>query len=381
MTDGEARDAQRAAFAAFAERHVAPHALAIDRDATVAPELVGALAEAGYLGATVAREHGGLGLDDAGYGLLCAELGRHCVSARSLVTVGNMVAHAIARWGTAGQRARWLPRLASGQALAGFCLTEPETGSDGAAVRTAVAESGDELAVSGRKRWVTGGLLAHVFLVVGRAAQGPTAVLVERDTPGLRVAGIPERMLGMRGAMLADVSLDGCRVPRENRLGPAGMGFSHVAASALDHGRHSIAWGCVGIAEACVALSAARVQARRQFGAALAEHQLVRRLLSDMTVDARAARLLCLAAAEARSRREPESALQTMAAKYFAARAAFHAADAAVEIHAGLGCGDGCPAERHLRDARVLRVIEGTEEIHQLAICELALREHAPERH
>lgn len=372
--DRERRE-QRAAYAAWAATHVAPHAAAGDRGGVMAPEVVGALRESGYLGAAVGEEHGGPGLDDLAFGLLCAEVGRHCASTRSLLTVSNMVAHAIQRWGTREQRRRWLPGLGSGRTLAAFCLTEPEVGSDADAVRTEMASSEDGWSVTGRKRWVTGGQLADLFLVIGRAPAGPTAVLVERGAPGLTVAPVGERMLGLRAAMLADVDLDGCRVPREATLGPLGQGFLQVANTALDHARHGIAWGCAGIAEACLGLAAAHALTRRQFGAPLADQQLVRRMLTRMTVDARAARLLCEAAASARMAREPESDLQTMTAKYFAAQAAWRTASHAVEILGGLGCSDRTPAERHLRDARVMRIIEGTDEIHELAICELALRE------
>ncbi|HXM54456.1 MAG TPA: acyl-CoA dehydrogenase family protein [Candidatus Dormibacteraeota bacterium] len=372
--DRERRE-QRAAFAAWAEAHVAPHAAACDRDGTMVPALLGALRESGYPGATVGEEHGGAGLDDLAFGLLCAEVGRHCASTRSLLTVSNMVAHAIQRWGTREQRRRWLPGLGSGGTLAAFCLTEPEVGSDAGAVRTELAERDGGWSVTGRKRWVTGGLVADLFLVIGRAPAGPTAVLVERGAAGLAVAPVAERMLGLRAAMLADVDLDGCHVPREATLGPPGLGFLQVANSALDHARHGIAWGCAGIAEACVGLAAAHALIRRQFGAPLADQQLVRRMLTRMTVDARAARLLCEAAAVARAAREPEGDLQTMTAKYFAAHAAWRAASHAVEILGGLGCSDRSPAERHLRDARVMRIVEGTDEIHELAICELALRE------
>ncbi|MDQ3956919.1 MAG: acyl-CoA dehydrogenase family protein [Actinomycetota bacterium] len=369
--------AARDGFRAFARDEVAPRASASDAAGAIAEPLVVRLAESGYLGATVSTEFGGAGMDDASYGLLCEEVGAACSSTRSLVTVQNMVARAIARWGTDEQRAAWLPRLASGDAIAAFCLTEPETGSDAGAVRTTVEDEGDDVVLSGRKLWVTFGMRADVFLVIGRGGAGATAVLVEARAPGLTRRAVSGQ-LGLRAAMLAEIDLDGCRAPRTEVLGWPGFGFSHVASTALDHGRFSVAWGCVGIGRACLEASVAYASTRRQFGAELRDHQLIRRMISDMAVDVDAARLMCVAAARARSAGGAAAIPATMAAKYFAARMLPRVTNDAVQIHGANGIGGAYPVERHFRDAKVMQIIEGTDQMHQLNLAEFALRDHDP---
>jgi alkylation response protein AidB-like acyl-CoA dehydrogenase len=223
---------------------------------------------------------------------------------------------------------------------------------------------------------VSFGLIADVFLVIGQTDDKPTAVLVKRDTDGLIIRPTGKGLLGLRGAMVADVDLRACRVRSQDLLANVGQGFIPVAMTALDHGRYSVAWGCVGLAESCLAYAANYARARHQFSRPLSGHQLIRRLLTDMVVETRAARLVCAAAGEARDKRRPSAPLETMAAKYLAARVALNSADSAVQIHGANGCSDQYPVERYWRDARVMRLIEGTDEINQLAICELALTNH-----
>ncbi|MEV0222607.1 acyl-CoA dehydrogenase family protein [Streptomyces sp. NPDC050704] len=362
-------------FADFAERVVGGAADESDRSLRLDPRLIRQVAATGLLGSTTDPRYGGLGMDEQAFGRACADIGSWCTATRALLTVQNMVAAAIARWGTADQRDRWLPGLADGSLLAAFCLTEPETGSDAAGVTTELTDAAGTWVVSGRKLWVTLGSVADLYLVIGQVAGAPTAVVLERGTEGLRTEPVGDRLLGMRGAMVAHVDLDGCRVPAANTLGPVGAGFSHVAAVALDHGRHSVAWGSVGIAEGCLRDATRYACTRRQFGRPLAEHQLVRRLLSDMVIRARSARHMCLAAAAARAERRPEAALETMAAKYAASTAAFANATDAVQILGAAGCSTDHAVARFLRDAKVQQIIEGTDEMHQLNVCELAFRD------
>lgn len=363
-------------FARFAAEVVGPRAGETDRAPGLAPELIREVAATGLLGAMIPADYGGLALDAPAFGRACAEVGSWCTATRALLTVQNMVAGAIARWGTREQRRRWLPGLADGSRLAAFCLTEADAGSDAAAVATEVAAKDGGWVVDGRKLWVTAGAVADLFLVVGTTAGAPTAVVLERGTPGLRVEPVGDRLLGMRGALVAHVGLAGCRAPAGARLGPVGAGFSHVAAVALDLGRHSVAWGSAGLAEGCLREAARYATVRRQFGRPLAEHQLIRRLLSDMVVRARSARQLCRAASAAHAAREPDAVQETMVAKYAASTAAFANAADAVQIHGAAGCTTDHPVERFLRDAKTQQIIEGTDQMHQLGVCELALREY-----
>ena len=369
--------ARREEFRSFARSVIAPRAAAFDRAAAVDDDVVDELAAAGYLGATISADFGGAGMDDVTYGLLCEEVGAACSSVRSLLTVQNMVGRGIARWGSPDQRAEWLSRLASGHALAAFCLTEPGTGSDAASVACSFEDDGDDWAVTGHKRWVTFGRRAGVYLVIGRSDRGPVAALVPRDAPGLELRPV-DGQLGLRAALLAEVVLTRCRVPKGHTVGTPGFGFSAVASTVLDHGRYSVAWGCVGIARACLEASASYASTRTQFGAELRDHQLVRRMITDMMVSTDAARLMCLQAGRLRDSSDPASITATMAAKYFAATILPRVTNDAVQIHGANGVDPAYGVERHFRDAKIMQIIEGTDQMHQLNLADVALREARP---
>jgi glutaryl-CoA dehydrogenase (non-decarboxylating) len=374
-----AETARRDEFRSFGRAEIAPRAAAFDRAGAIDDDLVVKLAGAGYLGATIASEHGGPGMDDVTYGLLCEEIGAACSSVRSLLTVQNMVARTIARWGLDAQRAEWLPQLASGEVVAAFCLTEPGTGSDAASVATSFEDAGDTWIVNGHKLWVTFARRAGVFLVVGRSAGGPVAALLPRETEGLSLRPV-DGQLGLRAAELAEVLLESSRVPKDLTVARPGFGFSHVASTTLDHGRYSVAWGCVGIARACLDASAAYASERVQFGSPLRDHQLVRRMIADMQVSTDAARLMCVEAGRLRAASDPRAIESTMAAKYFASTILPRVTNDAVQVHGANGVDPAYGVERHFRDAKIMQIIEGTDQMHQLNLAEVALREASPRR-
>jgi alkylation response protein AidB-like acyl-CoA dehydrogenase len=352
---------------------LAARASEFDVKGEVDPGVIDELGARGLLGATVGTEFGGAGYDELAYGELCAQIGGACSSTRSLITVQNLVAQTLNRWGDPGQRDHWLPKLASGETKGAFCLTEPDVGSDGASVTTSVRERGDGWVIDGAKLWVTGGRIADLFLVIGRHDDGPAAVLVERDRPGVSIEPVTGQ-LGLRAALLADVRFDGVEVPRAALVGRPGFGWSHVAATALDHGRHSVAWGCVGISRSCVEVAADYAVRRRQFGEPLAHHQLVRRMIADMTTDLAAAESLCERAANRRQTGEPSAIHDTMVAKYFASQAAARASADAVQILGAVGTSPRYPVERHFRDAKIMQIIEGSDQMQQLTIADRTLR-------
>lgn len=364
----------RAAFRAFAREHIAPGAGEWERREAVPGELVGELVRRGYLGAPLPREIGGGGMGAVTYGLLTEEIGRACSSVRSLLTVHDMSTLALWRWGSAAVRDRLVPALARAERLAAFGLTEPEVGSDAAAIRTEARREGDSYLLSGRKRWVTFGQIADVFLIFAHVEGKPAAFAVEADAPGFsrRPMG---RVMGTSASLLAELELDGCRVPAENLVGRVGFGISAVASTALDLGRYSVAWGSVGIAQACLDACLDYTASRRQFGKPLAEHQLVQGLLTEMIVRTRAARLLCYRAGFLRQSADPDAIAETMVAKYFASRAAVAIANDAVQLHGANGIGSDHPVGRYLRDAKVMEVIEGSTQIQQITIPRYALRE------
>jgi methoxymalonate biosynthesis protein len=368
-----APSAGRESFRAVVDEAIAPRADAFDGSERIPLDVIALVARQGWWGAPVAAEWGGAQMSWLTVGALHEEVGRGCSSVRSLLTVHAMVAHAVARFGDAEQRERWLPGFASGDALGSFCLTEPDAGSDAAAIAATAVASGGGFTLDGTKLWVTGGQLASVFLVFARAGGGISAFLVPREAPGLTVTPI-DGVLGTRASMLAEVRMSGCRVGGHALLGPGGFALATVLTSALDVGRYSVACGSVGIVQACLEASAAHAARRAHRDGTLSDLQLVRRMLSDMVVDARAARLLCEEAGRLKDGEDPATITATWVAKYHASRAAARAASDTVQIHGARGCAPGHCAGRYYRDAKVMEIIEGSTELQQLTIADDALR-------
>ncbi|MEU8898506.1 acyl-CoA dehydrogenase family protein [Nocardia sp. NPDC048505] len=331
-----------------------------------------AAARAGLLGVDRPKEYGGRGADALELGLLAEELGAVCTALRSLFTVQGMVAAAVDRWGTDAQRSAWLPGLISGELIAGLAATEAQAGSDLSDLRTRFSGS-SELSVSGHKLWVTFGALADVLLVAGQSEHGPVAALVPTDQPGVVLEPVVDQ-LGMRGARLAHVRFDAARVPAGNVLARPGFGVSHVLGTALDHGRYTIAWGCAGMARACLADAAAHARDRRQGGARLGDHQAVRAMLGRGWVRVASARALCVRAGEQRVDRDPAALLGTIAAKYAAAGAAGAVSEQAVQILGAAGCAPDSRAGRFFRDAKIMQIIEGAREVAEQDIGDFVLR-------
>lgn len=369
------QSAAQAEFRAFVGREIAPIAEEHHREQRTRPEIIRRLAEIGYLGLALPKDLGGGGRDAVTFGLLAGEIGRACSSMRSLLTVHTMVAHAILRWGTRAQKEKWIPKFAAGSVIGALALSEPSVGSDAKSVKTQATTQGGDFALTGHKKWITYGQIADVFLVFAQGEDGPSAFLVEREREGVRTEPILG-MLGIRGSMTASVHLEGCRIPAENLVGRRGLGVSHVAAAALDSGRYSVAWGCVGILQACLDACVVYTSEREQFGVLLKEHQLVRRMVSDMVTNLSAARLLCLNAGRLRGAKSPDALGATSIAKYFASTAALRAADDAVQIHGANGCSGDYPVQRYLGDAKIMEVIEGSTQIQQITIAEYGYQEY-----
>ncbi|SCG55207.1 acyl-CoA dehydrogenase family protein [Micromonospora halophytica] len=362
--------AVRRLAADFVDREVTPYARDWDRREAVDPGIVGKLGDLGLLGLTVAEEHGGSGGDHLSYCLVLEELGRGDSAVRGIVSVSlGLVAKAIAAHGTDDQRARWLPRLCSGAALGCFALTEPDSGSDAAALRTRAQRDGADWLLTGAKTFITNGTTADVALVLARSGgeghRGITAFLVPTDSPGLTRTEIHGK-LGLRGQATAELRFDGVRVPDSARLGEEGAGF-RLALATLAKGRMSVAAGCVGIAQGCLDAAVAYAGQRTQFGKPVAAHQLVQHLLASIAVDTAAARLLVWRVADLIDRGEPFATEASMA-KLFASEAAVRAANDALQVFGGYGYLDEYPVAKYLRDARVATLYEGTSQIQHLLI-------------
>ena len=351
------------AIRAFVDREIMPHADRFDREERLPTELIAAMAKEGYLSPATPVEFGGLGFDMISHGLLCEEMGRGSLSLLSLLTVHGMCVHALLQWGTSEQRSHWLPRLTKGESLGAFALTEPGIGSD--------AETQDGYVLNGAKKWISCSQIADVFLLIAQCDGRPTAFLVEKNTPGLTVKPI-SGMLGFRAAMLGELQIEECVVPKENIVGRVGFGFSHVGGTALDFGRYCVAAGSVGLGRACLEASLDYTSERKQFGTFLKSHQLIQRMLTNMITDIQAARLLYFQAGFLKDSRDPESIIASATAKYFASNMAVRAARDAVQIHGANGCSEDYPVQRFFRDAKVLEIIEGSNEMQQIMIAKYA---------
>ncbi len=354
-------------FRAFVDKEIAPYADQYDREERMPQELITKIAEQGYLGAIIPEENGGKGWDTITFGLLCEEIGRGSTSLLSLFTVHGMVSQSILKWGSTAQKAQWLPKLASGGIVGAFALTEPGIGSDAKSVETTAVLSDGSYILNGDKKWISCGQIANLFLIIAQCDGKPSAFLVERESPGFSMEPI-SGMLGFRSAMLAELHFEDCRIPEENLVGKIGFGFSYVAGTALDHGRYCVAWGSVGLAQACLEACLRYTSERKQFGAYLKEHQLIQQMIAEMITNTKAARLLCYHAGYLKDIGDPDLIMETAIAKYFASKTAVNAALDAVQIHGANGCSSEYPVQRYLRDAKIMEIIEGSSQMQQIII-------------
>ena len=361
----------------FATRVVAPKAREIDESEAFAPDIMRGLADLGLMAVNVPSELGGADAGAVSYVLAIQEIARACASTAVMMAVTNMVCETIVRFGTAEQKRRHCPRLASGEHLLGsFALSEPDAGSDPGAMRTTARRDGGGWVIDGNKQWITGATYAGVLLVWARTGapetktRGISCFLVERGAAGMRI-GRPEDKLGIRGSNTVPIVFDGCRVGHDALFGEEGGGFK-IAMAALDGGRIGISAQAVGIARAALDESIAFARERCAFGAPIAEHQAIRFKLADMHVQIEAAHLLAMRAASLKQQGRPYAREAAMA-KLWSSEMAVRVCNDAVQIHGGYGYTRELPAERHLRDARVTTLYEGTSEIQRLVIARSAL--------
>lgn len=356
----------------FAEQEVAPVAREADEKGEFPRHLVKRMGELGFLAGPIEPEYGGAGMDYVSYVLVCEELGRADSSVRGFLTVHtSLVSLCIRDWGNEEQKRHYLPRLASGEWIGCYALTEPNAGSDAASMETTAREDGDSYVLNGEKIWITNGTSAHVAIVFAsrdRAARhkGICAFLVETDTPGLHREPMKGKELGHRASEHVHITFEDCRVPKNALLGAPGEGFK-VAMSALDRGRLGVAAGAVGVAQACLDASTTFAKERRQFGQRIADFQMIQATLADMAADVEAARLLVYRAAWVKDQGLPATKA-TSIAKLFATEAAMKAASQAILIHGNRGYSNEYPVERYYRDIKGLQIYEGTSHIQRVII-------------
>ncbi|HEY5713097.1 MAG TPA: acyl-CoA dehydrogenase family protein [Allosphingosinicella sp.] len=360
----------------FVAERLRPLEAKIAEEDEVPEEIVGEMREMGLFGLSIPEEYGGLGLTMSEEARVALEFGRTTPAFRS--TFGTNVgigSQGLVMAGSDAQKAEWLPRIASGEIITSFALTEPGAGSDSASVQTRAVADGDVYRLTGTKRFITNADKASLFTAMartgGEGAHGVSAFLVPADLPGVSV-GKPEKKMGQQGAHVCDVHFDEAPVPAANRLGAEGEGF-RIAMRVLDRGRLHIAAVCVGIAERLIADAVGYACERRQFGKPLADFQLIQAMIADSKTEAMAARALVLETAALKDEGKPIT-LEAAAAKYFASEMVGRVADRAVQIFGGAGYIADYGIERLYRDVRLFRIYEGTSQIQQLVIARETIR-------
>ncbi|MEM9222820.1 MAG: acyl-CoA dehydrogenase family protein [Pseudomonadota bacterium] len=360
----------------FAAERMAPFAADWDRDHTFPEETLREAAALGFAMMFVAEANGGAGLSRLDAAIVFEELARACPSTAAYISIHNMVAGMIERFGSDALRAAHLPALATMERFAAYCLTEPGAGSDAASLKTKARREGEDYIIDGAKAFISGGGRADLYVVMARTggdgAGGVSAILVEAGTPGLSF-GAQEEKLGWHSQPTAAVMFDGCRVPVSHRLGEEGEGFK-IAMTGLDGGRLNIAACSLGAGAAALDQAARYAKERRQFGKALEEFQATQFKLADMATHMEAARLLLHKAARAVDERNPDATALAAMAKRLATDTGFEVVNTALQIHGGYGYLRDYPLERLLRDLRVHQILEGTNEIMRVIISRHLLR-------
>jgi butyryl-CoA dehydrogenase len=363
---------------AFAREVCEPRAAELDATSTFPLENFKEAAARGFAGILVPESLGGAGLDNMSLSLVMEEVNRACASTGVTLSVHNSLVCALTlAHGSEDQKKRWLPRLASGELLGAYSLSEAASGSDAAALRCTAVRDGDHFVLNGTKLWVTNGSHAHLFIVFARTdptvsnAKGISALMVERDTPGFTV-GKKEDKLGIRASSTTELSFADCRVPAANMLGALNGGF-RIAMHTLDGGRIGIASQGLGIAQACLDASVKYARERHQFGKPIASFQAIQWKIAEMAARIESARLLVRRAAWLKDRGE-EHTFEASVAKLEATRAANFCAREAVQVHGGAGYLVDFPVERYFRDARITEIYEGTTEIQKVVIARHVLK-------
>jgi acyl-CoA dehydrogenase len=368
--DPESFDLLLSTVRRFVRERLRPLEERVDREDEVPAEIVAEMRDMGLFGLSIPEEYGGLGLTMSEEVRVALELGGTTPAFRS--TFGTNVgigSQGLVMAGSEAQKAEWLPRIATGEIVTSFALTEPGAGSDSASVQTRAVRDGEVYRLTGTKRFITNADKASLFTVMARTgepgAKGVSAFLVPADLPGVSV-GKPEKKMGQQGAHVCDVNFDGAPVPAANRLGEEGEGF-RIAMRVLDRGRLHIAAVCVGIAERLIADAVGYSAERKQFGKPISEFQLIQAMIADSKTGTMAAKALVLEAAALKDSGAPIT-LEAAAAKYFASETVGRVADRAVQIFGGAGYIADYGIERLYRDVRLFRIYEGTSQVQQLVI-------------
>lgn len=360
----------------FASEEIRPRAKEFDENQALPRDIISKMADRKLLLASLPEEYGGLGLDPVYYGFVTEEIGKACCSTAGLITVqSSLVGETLLKWGSEEIKNKWLSSLASGETIGAFALSEPDIGSDASEVRTAYRSNRRGFVLTGQKKWISFGDIADIFLVLASCDSNKTVFLVERDFEGVKTSPI-KGLLGRRASHVAEIEFNNVYVPEENVIGRPGAGFTYVVGTALDHGRYSIAWSGVAIAQEALEAMVTYSRKRKQFDKRICEFQLVQGMIGDAVTKTHAARALCIRAGELRQQGSSDAIVETTIAKYFTSKVAMEVAADAVQVHGGNGCVNCYPVERLFREAKVLEIIEGTSQIQQQMIARYGLRQY-----
>ena len=350
---------------AFADAELAPHSARWDEDKHFPVDVIRKAAELGFAGLYVQEDVGGSALSRLDAAIVFEELSRGDVSTAAFISIHNMASWMIDRFGSDALRRKYLPRLTSMELIASYCLTEPGSGSDAAAMRSTGRREGDEWVLNGSKAFISGGGVSELYVCMvrtgGEGPKGISAVVVEKGAPGLSF-GANEKKMGWNSQPTTTVNFDECRVPAENLIGKEGDGFRY-AMMGLDGGRLNISACSLGGAQAALESAKAYMETRTTFGSALKDKQALQFKIADMATELEAARLMVRNAADALDKKHPRATQLCAMAKRFATDAGFAVANDALQLHGGYGYLRDYPAERIVRDLRVHQILEGTNEI------------------
>jgi alkylation response protein AidB-like acyl-CoA dehydrogenase len=362
----------------FVDRELIPHVREWEEKGEVPRSFYDKMAKLGFLGAPMPEKYGGAGMDYVSFMLLVEEISRGSSSVRTTVSVQTSLSETSLLWfANEEQKRTWLVPLAKGEKLGAWALTEPEAGSDAANLQTTAALEGDEWVLNGQKRFISNGSISDFIQVYAREPgskrhEGISLFMVPKDAPGFKVTHVETKTkLGLRASPTAELAFEDCRIPEENLIGTPGDGWNQ-AMRTLNSGRIGIAAGAVGVARAALEAAVKYVKERKAFGRPIGDFQLVREMIAQSAVEIDAARLLTLRAAHLRDRGQ-ENTLEVSMAKLFGAQMAQRVTDWAIQVHGGYGFSGDFDVERYYRDARILGLYEGTNEIQKLIIAERVL--------
>ena len=354
----------------FAAGEMEPYARQWDEQSIFPVDTLKAAASLGFGGIYVRDDVGGSALSRLDAAIIFEELAKGCTSTAAYISIHNMAAWMIDTYGNDKQRNKWLPDMCCMELFGAYCLTEPNAGSDAAALRTRAVRDGDHYVLDGTKAFISGGGRADIYVVMVRTGEdgpkGISCLVVEKDTPGLSF-GAQEQKLGWKSQPTAEVNFSACRVPVANRLGDEGQGFK-IAMAGLDGGRLNIGACSLGAAQTCLDRAISHIKDRKQFGRALAQFQALQFRIADMATDLESARLMLHRAANSVDAKAPEATKQAAMAKRLATDVGFDVVNQALQLHGGYGYLRDYPIERYFRDVRVHQILEGTNEVMRLII-------------